>query len=280
MHFHAIAERPSATPHPGVSWLLLGFVVVSLSVHALFFIPGEQATPFNIMHPGTPYIRVTLNHASQADAKSTAKKTVTTENTAQKKIALATEVVQPSSAIETTHKRTLSAANTEALQQQPAPRSTRVIKTSQMSAMTPAETTDISGSFAQKKPANKATTQRATDGAAHVGKNQAERNEVLQHEALRNYLLGELRDQLSRYLTYPQRARRRGWEGEVLLELDISTQGQLQNIQLVHSSGYAPLDRSALKSLSQVDKLHLPSTAILQQAVSLQLPVVYRLSRN
>ena len=62
----------------------------------------------------------------------------------------------------------------------------------------------------------------------------------------RNFLLGEIRHQLSRHLQYPTRARRKGWEGEVLIALHVDKRGYLNNVRLELSSGYAMLDTAAL----------------------------------
>lgn len=265
MHFHAIAERPAATPHAGVSWLLLGFVVLSLTAHALLFIPGEKNELFNVVHLGTPYIRVTLSEKPQPQADATTARNPTEHkpDTAAKLLPAATTPL-PTTAPAKKRQEYRTAAPTEITEQATQTAATQsVAKEPAVSPISNAE---------DMRLIVKDTSRDASSEVPTPADN------TRQREALRNYLLGELRDQLSRYLTYPQRARRRGWEGEVLLELNISTQGRLQDIQLVRSSGYAALDRSAIKSLSRVDKLKLPEATTLQQTVNLQLPVIYRLN--
>lgn len=284
MQFHAITERPSAIPRPGVSWLLFGFVVLSLTVHALLFISGAKDERLNIVQLGTPYIHVTLANtkpatrhteeitpkkitASPAIATSSAPLPAATTMTVQKPIALVarTPVPRPEDTPQ-------NAPSREPQQRPTAP------------ASEPAHA--IANNIEKYRAARTAPLAENTSASEASNEHQSrstagtEKNTSVQHEALHNYLLGELRDQLSRHLIYPQRARRRGWEGEVLFKLDISTQGRLENIQLLHSSGYASLDRSAINSLSRVGKLRLPSTTTLQQTVNLQLPVIYRLSRD
>ncbi len=261
MHFHAIAEPPVATPRAGVSWLLLGFAVLSLGVHALLFIPEGKSEALNIVHLGTPYIRVTLSEKPQPQADATPVSTPTKHR--PHKIN-----TPPPAAIQDIAAITPTLAPTPIKEPQTfsAPQSTPEKPASQSTA--------VQSDNTEKFRRVKATALNTNNEA------QKRDDEARQREALRNYLLGELRDQLSRYLTYPQRARRRGWEGEVLLAMEINTQGQLQNIQLVHSSGYATLDRSAMKSLSRVERLPLPATARRQEAMNLQLPVVYRLKQN
>jgi TonB family protein len=48
---------------------------------------------------------------------------------------------------------------------------------------------------------------------------------------------------------YPERARRRGYQGTVKLEIEILTNGRVGKIQVEKSSGYTELDDSALRTL-------------------------------
>ena len=98
--------------------------------------------------------------------------------------------------------------------------------------------------------------------------------------ALRNQLLGELQTRLSHYLTYPPLARQRGWEGTVLLELRIASDGQLDKVRVERSSGYAVLDHSALNSLSRLGYLAEASLWLNGRGMDMQLPVIYRLVEN
>ncbi len=266
MHFHAIAERPAATPHAGVSWLLLGFAVLSLGVHALLFMPGRENVPLDIVHLGTPYIRVTLSEKPQPQADA-APASRPTEHSPRK-------TDTPPAATQGIAAKTPVPARIPAPPREPqtfsAPQGTPGKPAAQPTAVQP---DNLEKRHSAIRSAKSTTLNPSNES-------QERDDEARQREALCNYLLGELRDQLSRYLTYPQRARRRGWEGEVLLAMDISTQGQLQNIQLIHSSGHATLDRSAMKSLARVERLQLPATARRQEAMNLQLPVVYQLKQN
>ena len=48
---------------------------------------------------------------------------------------------------------------------------------------------------------------------------------------------------------YPSTARRRGWEGEVLLLVNVTTQGEVDKVTVHQSSGYQILDRAALNAV-------------------------------
>lgn len=50
---------------------------------------------------------------------------------------------------------------------------------------------------------------------------------------------------------YPNIARRRGWEGIVILEVSVSKKGEVQNINLHQSSGHALLDGAAIRAVKK-----------------------------
>ncbi len=51
-------------------------------------------------------------------------------------------------------------------------------------------------------------------------------------------------------MPYPHSARRRGWEGEVLLRVEVSTSGKVISAHIEASSGYGILDETALQAVS------------------------------
>jgi TonB family protein len=95
----------------------------------------------------------------------------------------------------------------------------------------------------------------------------------------RNALLGEIQTRLSRYLSYPPRARREGWQGRVLLAFNIESDGRIGAIHIAQSSGYGILDRSALESLQKIERVS--GTGLSSGSLTnLRLPVTYRLTEN
>jgi len=48
-------------------------------------------------------------------------------------------------------------------------------------------------------------------------------------------------------MTYPRRARQRGWEGLVVLSVEIDARGAVVAVVVVRSSGFATLDRAAVE---------------------------------
>lgn len=98
--------------------------------------------------------------------------------------------------------------------------------------------------------------------------------------AQRNFTLGEIQNRLSRYLLYPKRARRRGWEGDVMVGFNVSSQGFLSNIHLRQTSGYSLLDSAALTAIEKVINIPLSQWNGNFHPITMVLPVSYRLTNS
>jgi protein TonB len=93
-------------------------------------------------------------------------------------------------------------------------------------------------------------------------------------------LLSQIKQQVMTNLDYPLRARRQGWQGQVLLDFRVGETGALDHIQLAQSSGHVLLDRSALRALGLVQRITLPADYPAGLVLQLQLPVIFRLQEG
>lgn len=59
----------------------------------------------------------------------------------------------------------------------------------------------------------------------------------------------EIRERIESKKTYPLLARRRGWEGEVLVEIVLGGAGELEGLRLLRYSGFPLLDRATLTAV-------------------------------
>lgn len=62
-------------------------------------------------------------------------------------------------------------------------------------------------------------------------------------------LEAEPRPSLNRPPVYPELARKRGWQGTVLLEVDVAADGRVESVRVQTSSSYSLLDREALAAV-------------------------------
>ncbi len=79
------------------------------------------------------------------------------------------------------------------------------------------------------------------------------------------------------YFEYPPVARRRGWQGRVRIGLLVKADGHLSGVQLLESSGYALLDKAAMKNVNQLRKVPAATQWLDGRDLDLVLPVTYRL---
>lgn len=98
--------------------------------------------------------------------------------------------------------------------------------------------------------------------------------------AVQNFLLGELQTRLARHLTYPPLARARGWQGTVLIDLRVESDGRIERVHIARSSGYDVLDRSALTAFRRIERLAETTARLGGREHEMQLPVIYRLIEN
>lgn len=78
--------------------------------------------------------------------------------------------------------------------------------------------------------------------------------------------------------SYPEIARRNGWEGRVLVRVEVSAEGRPISTSIAKSSGYGVLDQSALRAVKSW--LFQPRTvAGIPTAGSVEVPVNFALNR-
>ncbi len=81
-----------------------------------------------------------------------------------------------------------------------------------------------------------------------------------------------IRDRIFRNLSYPPLARKMGWQGRVTVAFTVCSDGSVEDISIVESSGFAVLDRGAIEAIRR--SCPLPRPAMKTAPI---MPVVYRL---
>lgn len=95
---------------------------------------------------------------------------------------------------------------------------------------------------------------------------------LARHRARIRHSLGRL---LADYFHYPLLARRRGWEGRVVLRIDVSADGEVSNIRVAKGSGHPVLDDSARQAMTRAGAA---ATLAAGPAIAgMEIPVIYRL---
>jgi protein TonB len=97
-----------------------------------------------------------------------------------------------------------------------------------------------------------------------------------ENTALQEQLKVTLQQALASHFSYPLLARRRGWQGEVLLAFRLEADGRIMDARVARSSGYGVLDHAALSALGKVGRIQ----PLISQGFAMQLPVIYRLQEG
>ena len=91
--------------------------------------------------------------------------------------------------------------------------------------------------------------------------------------------LGHVRMRIEKGKRYPREARRRGWEGKVILSFQINRKGEVAQIGLVQSSGYQELDEEGIATIPRASPfLPLPMTE--GGELEVEIPLVFRLEER
>lgn len=101
-----------------------------------------------------------------------------------------------------------------------------------------------------------------------------------EREQTRQAVIAAIHQRLARHFHYPAIARRRGWEGEVLLSFHLSPTGRLSRQQVIKGSGHRILDRAALKALSYVERLEWVELPLRMTGMVIEVPVIYQLKEG
>jgi TonB family protein len=91
--------------------------------------------------------------------------------------------------------------------------------------------------------------------------------------------LGNARMRIEKAKRYPREARRRGWEGKVVLSFQINRKGEVAQIRLVQSSGYQELDEEGIATLRRASPFSPPPWAD-EEKLEVQIPLVFRLDEG
>jgi|LQYC01.1.fsa_nt_gi TonB family C-terminal domain len=96
-------------------------------------------------------------------------------------------------------------------------------------------------------------------------------------DALRKRYLSEhfayIKELIQQHIRYPEMARRRGWQGKVVVDFIIRENGNATDIKIVKSSGYEVLDNNVIKTVKKVTPFPKPPVE-----AKVIVPITYRLS--
>jgi len=98
-------------------------------------------------------------------------------------------------------------------------------------------------------------TKQAEPNTQHASQQETTAESPSSSDAIRATLLTQIKTKFTKHFRYPHIAQRKGWQGKVLLDFNINQQGNISDIHIKDSSGYAVLDQAAHHSLSQIKQI-------------------------
>jgi TonB family protein len=107
---------------------------------------------------------------------------------------------------------------------------------------------------------------------------QASTNRQEKYALLNNHMIDYLSSEFKLRFKYPMLARKRGWQGEVLLDLDINRYGEIAHIVVRRSSGYQVLDHNAVRTFKMIGAVSPELKLELAKEHHLSIPVIYKLT--
>ena len=111
-----------------------------------------------------------------------------------------------------------------------------------------------------------------------IDNNETLDEQVAELALLNNNMVEYLSSEFKVRFKYPHLARKRGWQGEVLLKLDINRQGKISHIFIARSSGYKLLDLNAVRTFQLIGELSPILKKELLEDHHLSIPVSYQLT--
>jgi len=76
---------------------------------------------------------------------------------------------------------------------------------------------------------------------------------------------------------YPLKAKKRGQEGEVVLEISILKDGRIARVKIIKSSGISTLDRAAFLAVNKIKKFKPLPLSLTLNSTTVQIPMQYKL---
>lgn len=96
-------------------------------------------------------------------------------------------------------------------------------------------------------------------------------------DAARNLYGSLLGREIAKYKQYPEIARRRSWQGEVVVDIQLDKNGNLQSSTIQKSSNHEALDKQALEMVKKAAPFPAPPEALRGSAFNILVPVSFHL---
>jgi len=212
---------------------LLGAFIVAMAVHGLLFV-GQSQQP---THVSSSPLQVEFLAQPRTSSATDVKQPNNDKPTAQKDVSMPQHVIAKKAAQKSTlHQQVVELSKPIPIQKKPEAQIEKKTKPKKMLAV-----------------------------LENISPPQEQRN----GEDVDMVMPVDIQQKILTQVSYPMRARRRGWEGRAEFRINVQAQG-VQHVTMLLSTGYALLDHAAQKGIASIVLLPLNDG-------SYRFPVVFRL---
>ena len=85
---------------------------------------------------------------------------------------------------------------------------------------------------------------------------------------------------IGKYKQYPKIAQMRGWQGDVIVELQLDGNGKLKSKKILKGSGYDILDKQALDMVEKAAPFPVPPEAFRGSNFTIKVPIPFKLEEQ
>lgn len=133
----------------------------------------------------------------------------------------------------------------------------------------------VSASILSKQNADLEGERRSLDAGGITADSSGDTGMTVAYNRYLKEHFAYIRNLIIRNISYPDIARRNGWEGMLMVSFIISENGYARDIRIEKSSGFDVLDKNAVRTIKNVSPFPKPPVEAL-----IKIPIVYKLTNN
>jgi len=139
--------------------------------------------------------------------------------------------------------------------------------------------TDLTSNSIEKiKPGNQPTA--AIQSSSEDQQGNSEQQQQHQISNISNDMMHYLETEFRARFQYPMVAVKRGWQGKVIVGLDINKSGFIHNVNVRQSSGYSVLDNNAIRTFENIGNIIPVLSEGNTRDYQFTIPIIYQLTKG
>jgi TonB family protein len=120
----------------------------------------------------------------------------------------------------------------------------------------------------------------ATQSASEDQQRNSEQQQQHRRSNISNDMMQYLETEFRARFQYPVVAVKRGWQGKVIVGLDINKAGFIHNVNVRQSSGYSVLDNNAIRTFENIGNIIPALSKGNTRNYQFSIPIIYQLTKG